>query len=129
MDLWGKIVDKEKSNLVINNIDLGQVSDGYHTFEELYEHRIELYLALCRVLGDSGPVWKSRLHSDGTSYPGWFVLGIGRDSGQQITYHLPESYWDKISGIRIYDKAPEWDGHSSSDVLERLRKLGRRAAI
>jgi hypothetical protein len=26
-------------------------SDGYHTFEELYEHRAELYIVLCRRLG------------------------------------------------------------------------------
>jgi len=109
--------------LIINNIDTNLVSDGYHTFGELYEHRIELYLALCRVLGDKGPVWKSKLHSDGTSIEGWFILGIGKEKGQQITYHLPNSYWDKINGIRIYECALDYDGHTSQDVLDRLKSL------
>lgn len=25
----------------------GEVSDGYHTFDELYEHRVALFIALC----------------------------------------------------------------------------------
>jgi hypothetical protein len=52
---------------------IDDVSDGYHTFAELYQHRFALFLALCRAL-EMG--WKSRLHADGTMYPGWFIAGI-----------------------------------------------------
>lgn len=106
----------------------GQISDGYHTFDELYEHRIELFLALCREIyryhGASASPWMSQLHSDGSSFDGWFVAGIGRESGQQITYHLPMKYWTRAAkSCRILEKAPEYDGHTSADVLERLKKL------
>lgn len=30
--------------------DDAEISDGYHTIEELYDHRITLYFALCRQL-------------------------------------------------------------------------------
>ena len=103
-------------------------SDGYHTFDELYEHRIELFIALCRELsitrkGQLLSVWRSKLHSDGSSFEGWFILGIGTDAGSQITYHLPMSKWDDCAFAETFEKAPEWDGHSSEDVLERLRLL------
>lgn len=52
-----------------------KVSDGYHTFRELYEHRMTLFQALCNVIAhrnqqsdyrvsESQTVWKSKLHSD-----------------------------------------------------------------
>ncbi len=93
-------------------------SDGYHTFGELYEHRIALYLALCRTRSDA---WKSRVHSDGTAFLGWFIVGIGAEPGQQVTYHLPLSRWDEAD---VPERAPPpFDGHTSADVLVRLRQL------
>lgn len=106
------------------------ISDGYHTFDELYDHRITLYIALCEAYiqigeewGSEGrEVWKSKLHSDGSSYDGWFILGIGKEKGSQITYHIPLSRWDETSA-RELEKAPEFDGHTSQDVLERIKNL------
>jgi len=122
--------------------DIGSVSDGYHTFDELYEHRVTLYIAFCRVVAsqadvklcsvDSVPygvlhpersVWRSKVHSDGSSFEGWFVLGIGRTYGNQITYHVPMKYWNDTDFADTLDKAPEYDGHSSQDVLQRIRDV------
>lgn len=108
--------------LVIDDVDMGKVSDGFHTFDELYEHRIELFLALCRVINrtdDSRSVWKSRYHSDGTRFEGWFICGIGIVSGRQITYHMPDRKWDDAD-FDIRMSAPEFDGHTAEDVLHRL---------
>lgn len=99
--------------------------DGYHTFDELYEHRITLYIALCaaqRLFTDI-EIWRSKLHSDGSSFDGWFILGIGSQAGKQITYHLPLTRWNETNFALTYDKAPEWDGHTSDDVLKRLASL------
>ena len=106
----------------------GQTSDGYHTFDELYEHRITLWIALCRSQAKmhhrcDDVAWRSRLHSDGTSLPGWFVLGLGYDPGSQMTYHLPESKWEDCQFARELDRAPEWDGHTSAEVLQRIAQL------
>src|SRR5262245_21988552 len=99
------------------------ISDGYHTFNELYEHRFELFIALCRLALPDYYVWRSRQHHDGSMFEGWFILGINTQPGKQITYHLPLSRWDDILGIETLDRAPEWDGHTAEDVLKRLRTL------
>ncbi len=125
--------------------DLSCISDGYHTIAELYDHRITLFIALCKVVdwqeekrndeasnvsttcGVYRPqrIWRSKRHSDGELTFGgeWFVLGIGREKGEQITYHLPISRWNETDFAETLDRAPEWDGHASADVLERLKKL------
>ena len=118
-----KLIRAEGENL--------EVSDGYHTFDELYEHRIVLFIALCKILyadpqyqtGQKADIWRSKLHSDGTSFDEWFIMGIGRNKGEQITYHLPISKWDETEFAETREKAPEFDGHTSDDVLERLKNL------
>lgn len=110
------------------------ISDGYHSFVELYEHRFKLFIALCVTRyrwcqnegtfdGDYGQVWRSKLHSDGTMYDGWFIMGINKEKGEQISYHLPISKWDATGFAETLDKAPEWDGHTPDDVLQRLSNL------
>lgn len=113
-----------------------QVSDGYHTMDELYEHRFALWIALCKQVQDislvdtpNGPslngkrVWRSKLHDDGSEYEGWFVLGIGKEKGKIMTYHLPNIKWDEVSFAETLERAPEFDGHTAADVLERLKNL------
>jgi hypothetical protein len=105
------------------------VSDGYHTFAELYEHRFELYLALARMIAAAGPtpiVFRATKHHDGGGYDGWFMLGIGSTPGQQITYHLPGRLWDRAEFAETFERAPvPFDGHSSTDVLARLRDISQ----
>jgi hypothetical protein len=50
-------------------------------------------------------------------------MGINTEQGEQISYHLPDKYWNETSMVSTLDKAPEWDGHTSTDVLERLKQL------
>lgn len=114
-------------------LDANLISDGYHTFGELYEHRITLFIAYCKILsnlfsperisGSKNIIWRSKLHSDGSEFKGWFMLGIYKEKGEQITYHLPISEWENTNFAETLDKAPEWDGHTSEDVLTRLKNL------
>ena len=116
---------------VLHDCDCDCDCDGYHTFGELYEHRIVLWIALCKILyddpqyqtGQKADVWRSKLHSDGTSFDGWFIMGIGRNKGEQITYHLPISKWEETEFAETREKAPEFDGHTGDDVLERIKNL------
>ena len=100
--------------------DLGNLSDGYHTFNELYEHRHWLFITLM-CLYKAGEPWRSMLHDDGSSYDGWFIAGMTMTEGQ-ISYHLPLEYWNALNfyHIKTYDKAPPFDGHTSEDVIKRL---------
>lgn len=108
--------------------DTNKISDGYHTFGELYEHRITLFKVLCRLLIDRPKshftVWRSKFHSDETPvFDGWFIAGIGLLKGSQITYHLPISEWDEWDFVHTLNYAPTFDGHTSNDVVMRLNNL------
>lgn len=108
-------------NILIKDSDTNQISDGYHTFGEMYEHRIALFIALCYERAVRA--WKSKRHSDGSTIEGWFILGLNSLPGEQITYHLPESKWGEVNFCEELETAPEWDGHTSADVIERLKYL------
>lgn len=87
--------------------DKSQISDGYHTFEELYKHRNTLYVKLAEFAQKNNIyVWKSKTQSDGQSYGGFFLLGIGTARGNQLTYHLPIEFWDETPFALALDKAP-----------------------
>ncbi|CAL1518187.1 hypothetical protein [Chitinophaga sp. MM2321] len=110
-------------------LNTNEVSDGYHTFGELYDHRCVLWVKLCEMLfdidngrGELNKTWKSLKNADGISYAGWFILGYGHNSGEQITYHLPVSYWDMTYFAKELE-SHEFDGHTSVDVLKRLKEL------
>ena len=97
--------------------DVGEVSDGYHTFNELYAHRCTLFAAL--AISNKHISWKSKFHFDGSNYDGWFIGGMGLPSGD-ITYHIPDNFWNLLDNIQELEKGKEWDGHNSNDVLMRL---------
>jgi len=102
----------------------GQLSDGYHTFDELYEHRHALCLALMRAM--PGQWWFSRRHADGEmcfSKGEWFIVGVDLHIGHSITYHLPIRLWEaaQATGAGEVERAPHWDGHTAADVVERLK--------
>lgn len=122
-----KVIDSLNTIIKTTGINTNKISDGYHTFGELYEHKITLFIKLCRFVADHPykgflDIWKSKLHHDGSSFEDWFIMGIGTAKGEQISYHLPMSKWDECD-VMIKARAPEWDGHTSDDVLERLKKL------
>lgn len=108
------------------NIDTDKISDGYHTFGELYEHRFNLWIALCDKVEDNWNqtrVWKTIRNNDGIIIDDWFILGMDRLEGSQKTYHLPMKYWDRCSRFKTIYKPDWYDGHTSQDVIERLKNL------
>jgi len=118
-----------------NKEEAGIISDGYHTFNELYDHRIALYVSLCILLDDvdgnyDNPkrpfmVTYSKYHHDGDCYEGWLLVQVVNNyTKEQISYHIPDSYKEKLDKefIKELPRALKWDGHTSEDVLERLNK-------
>lgn len=123
---------QDTRSLIVSGEENMDVSDGYHTMDELYEHRFVLYIALAEMISkfdsysDWVPkVWRSKYHSDGKiAYNGrWFVLGINKEKGKQITYHIPISKWDETEWAETLDVSPEYDGHTSEDVIRRLKEI------
>lgn len=111
-----KLIDDFKKEYGGNFTD--KITDGYHTFSELYDHRTKLFIALCRLL-PSKMVWKAKKHYDGTMYAGMFIMGVDTPDGQ-ATYHLEDKYWDETSFVTELPNAPQFDGHTPSIALHRL---------
>lgn len=105
-----------------------EVSDGYHTMDELYEFRKMYNAALFNTLyleDKQGEfrIHKSWKHSDGELCFGgdWFIVVAYTPKGQ-ISNHYEAKDWD-LFRIPEEEKADKWDGHTSTDVLERLKSL------
>lgn len=99
--------------------DIGDISDGSHTFDELYYHRMILFSIICNTYKDSA--WRSWRHSDGSMYKDYFIVGITTPLGD-YSYHYHQDYWNKFDNIKLLDTAPEWDGHRPEDI-DRLLSL------
>jgi hypothetical protein len=97
----------------------GGISDGYHTFDELYEHRHVLFIQVLNV--NEGISFKTLLNHKKEKWDGWFIAGINTPMGQ-ATYHLPIKYWDKVKAKDV-EYNHDYDGHNSTDVLYRLQSL------
>ena len=98
-------------------VDVEKISDGYHTFADLYEQRLILSAALAK---NNPYAWKSKRHEDG-SVPfggGWFIMGFDTDKGC-YTYHYDLKDWNLFQ-CKELDKGKPWDGHTSMDVRRLL---------
>ena len=100
--------------------NIGEFSDGYHTFNELYHHRAVLFSVICNIFPEKA--WKSKLHDTGDMYDGMFIVGIDTEQGQ-ATYHYDiEPYWDMFK-VKELEKAPKWDGHTPADAIQRIGSI------
>lgn len=137
---FGSVIDIEFVKRVLSTYkigDLGNVSDGYHTFNELYEFRKAYNVALFNQWGRytiSKPednmdmrmydVHKSWKHYDGELCfgGGWFIVVAHLPEGQ-ISNHYESRDWDLFK-IPEREKATyPFDGHTGQDVINRLLKL------
>lgn len=102
-----------------------EVSDGYHTMDELYEFRKVYNVALFNEWASQGKydVHKSEKHHDGEFCfgGGWFIVVATLPTGD-ISNHYEMKDWDLFK-CRVEEKAKEWDGHTAQDVLERLKSI------
>lgn len=109
---------------------IGGLSDGYHTFDELYEFRKMYNAALFNAWYSNRmyEVHKSKRHNGDPnpifqdSENEWFIVIAFLPDGQ-ISNHYTMDNWDLFHcEERIEAKWP-FDGHSSQDVLDRLKAL------
>lgn len=119
------IVDNYKK-VSFNNFE--DVTDGYHTFKELYEYRMlynaaffnELYMQEKYYSYD---VHKSKCHNDGKECfgGGWFIVMAELPTGQ-ISNHYELKDWDLFK-IPEKIKANKYDGHTPQEAAKRLREF------
>jgi hypothetical protein len=99
------------------------VSDGYHAFDELYDHRMALTAPHCAM----GPksCWRSKRHHPDWEpmFDGFFIVGLDLHDVGVVTYHYKLEHWDKFACVPEIEHAPAWDGHQPHDVVDRLIKF------
>jgi hypothetical protein len=115
-------------------------SDGYHTFKELYDFRAaynallfnewatqkgdEEFLDVNLVVQNTKhSVHKSWKHNDGDPCfgGGYFIVTAKLPSGQ-ISNHYLSNRWDDFKVPETSKALFPFDGHTSHDVLDRLKK-------
>ena len=115
-------VKPEELKKLLGVDSLGSLSDGYHTFDELYHHRTLLFASIMN-LSDGVLCWNSKKHEDGTMYDGMFIAGISTPFGD-ATYHCEMEYWD-IFNVKELEHAPKFDGHTPEQALQRILKYSQ----
>lgn len=99
------------------------MSDGYHTFNELYEFRKAYNVALFNEWASQNKydIHKSVRHHDNEVIFGgkWFIVVAVLPTGQISNhYHIDDWY---LFNVPIENKAKyEFDGHTGKDVINRL---------
>ena len=98
--------------------EIDDVSDGFHTFRQLYYQRMILFAAIVKQNKDKA--WKSLRHEDGEYCfgGGWFVVGIDTPEGS-YTYHYENKYFN-LFDCEILDYGKHWDGHTEKEVTRLL---------
>ena len=110
----------EKACEIAGVKDEGDLSDGNHTFNDLYWQRCILFAALVNLFPKLS--WKTKRHDDGELCHGGknFLVCIETPKGP-YSYHYPMKHWGLFKCKEI-EKAEKFDGHTDKDV-ERLLSL------
>ena len=121
-----KLIQKNIQSMLTDD-EIEQISDGYHTFEELYDFRKMYNSALFNewAVNEKYDVHKSFKHHDGEYCFGkedMFVVVAMLPSGQ-ITNHYFKDDWDLFKIPETDTAKYEFDGHTPQDVLQRLKNL------
>ena len=115
--VYTALKEKEKQDELIKS---GDLSDGYHTFNDLYYQRCVLFASIVNTHKDIS--WKSFKHEDGKycfdSNGEWFIVGIDTPEGS-YTYHYEKKYWDMFK-CKELETGKHWDGHTEKDVTRLL---------
>lgn len=94
----------------------GKISDGFHSFDELYHYRMLYNAAFFNSLEGKYEVHKSYRHADGELCfgGGWFIVMAYLPTGQ-ISNHYRIEDWN-LFNIPERWKADEWDGPLGQDA-------------
>lgn len=103
-----------------------QVSDGWHSFADLYRHRLALTAAIASAAATMGDSWRSKLHhpDDRPISPLNFIVGIQFPTGL-ITYHYRLAHWDDFASVPEIPHAPAWDGVGPDETVDILLRAAR----
>ena len=122
-DVPGTSIVLGKDVLLPQGVATGQVSDGFHSFDELYTFRKLYNAALFNEWAKQGlyTVHKSKFHNDGKACfgGGWFVVVAVLPTGQ-VSNHYKLEDWDLFKIPATKKATVKFDGHTGADVIARM---------
>ena len=103
-----------------------KLNEQQDLIEELYDFRLTYNALLFNEWAENQKyeVYKSRRHSDGElCFDGEYFIVVANLPTGQVTNHYHIRHWDMFK-INEYEKVKEdFDGHTPSDVIERLQQV------
>lgn len=111
---------------VLSTMDRKKISDGYHTFGELYRERSALTAALGRMANDLIGPHSARIGYD--AQPGFdgcrTVLYIQLPTGQ-VSWHFSDEDVELLAGIPRGGDVVEYDGHTTLQKYARVEHFAK----
>lgn len=121
-----KNFDQVQEAVLLLGEQKGEIRDGNHSFNELYDFRKAYNAVLFNEWASQNKyhVEKSLRHDDGELCfgGGWFIVTADLPGGQ-ISNHYKIEDWDLFQVPEVEKQFKAWDGHSPMDVLDRLVDL------
>lgn len=116
MDKRLEKIQEQINEVKETGMSVGELSDTYHSFNDLYDHRMILSAF---AMMNMPYAWKAKTHEDGSMFDGMFVVGAPTPDGM-ITYHYDLEYWNLFK-IPEIPHAPHFDGYTPEDVIKRIK--------
>jgi hypothetical protein len=106
--------------------NVGELSDGYHTFNELYHQRALLSAGFFNQLPSEYRPHKARKHYNNALQieecfgGGWFIVMAELPTGQ-VSEHFEEKYWD-LFNLPVQECCNLWDRHTTKESFDRIKE-------
>lgn len=114
----------ENDSVIQETTDIENLSDGFHTFNELYDFRLLYNACFFNTIANKAEchVHKSKRHHDGElCFDGKFFIVTAYLNGKQISNHYEIKHWDLFK-CEEQEVADVWDGHTPNDVKLRMQE-------
>lgn len=114
-----KFQTKKGTYIITKN---GDISDSYHTFDELYDYRMVYNAAFFKEVAKKYKVEKSLRHSSGEMCfgGGWFIVVAELPTGQ-VSNHYENKYMWLFDFCEAVEKPTiEYDNHTPEEAKERI---------
>ena len=117
-----------KHIVVLNSPDDDvEISDGHHTFEELYSYRLVYHAEAVKHWMSLGiEVVISLRHSDGElCFGGGYFIVVAQLPAGQVSNHYKLDCIDYFRTVPYVEIPPKYDGHTPQEALKRIQQFSK----
>ena len=102
-----------------------EISDGVYKFKDLYLHKEVLFVAVMTMLSNERvPVWYTDNYPDGSTRPGFILVGAFYEPEKQIVLSISEKNlpYLRIIGEKV-PVAPNYSSATANETVDRIYKF------